>query len=152
MRNLIPFLVLAQRANLKLLREHGPAAESVLFGIAGFLEDKPVGKNFESCHRDWIPKENGSGGCRTHSGIYHFSLASRPAPRPVHLLGDGRVNDILANVRIANRQGVKRVRYTSAHLDRITVLARECGCGSQMLRGKSIGECHIKRHVAASEA
>ena len=29
---------------------------------------------------------------------YHFSLASRPAPRPVHLLGDGRVNDILANV------------------------------------------------------
>jgi hypothetical protein len=40
--NKIPFLVLAQRANLKLLREHGPAAESLLFGIAGFLEDKRI--------------------------------------------------------------------------------------------------------------
>jgi len=44
MRNLIPFLVLAQRANLKLLREHRPAAERVLFGIAGLLEDKRINK------------------------------------------------------------------------------------------------------------
>ena len=37
--NKIPFLLLAQRAKLQLLRDQGPAAESLLFGIAGFLED-----------------------------------------------------------------------------------------------------------------
>ena len=40
--NKIPFLLLAQRAKLQLLREQGPAAESLLFGIAGFLEDRMI--------------------------------------------------------------------------------------------------------------
>jgi hypothetical protein len=38
--NKIPFLVLAQRAKLRLLRDQGSAAESLLFGVAGFLEDR----------------------------------------------------------------------------------------------------------------
>jgi hypothetical protein len=43
-RNKIPFLVLAQRAKLRLLRDQGPAAESLLFGVAGFLEDRRINR------------------------------------------------------------------------------------------------------------
>jgi Protein of unknown function (DUF2851) len=155
--NKIPFLVLAQRANLKSLREHGPAAESLLFGIAGFLEDKRIIRTASPDQDYWrrlwehwwqlrsqfehlILRQNlwnfGMARPNNHPHRrlgalaelvrrwkefrmlsprldsvgewisrlshpywdYHFSLASRPAPKPVHLLGDGRVNDILANV------------------------------------------------------
>src|SRR6202011_5471650 len=42
--NKIPFLVLAQRAKLKLLHDHRSASESLLFGVAGFLEDRTVNR------------------------------------------------------------------------------------------------------------
>jgi len=155
--NKIPFLVLALRANLKLLREHGPAAESLLFGVAGFLEDKrinqasPADRDYwRLLWRDWwqlrsqfahlVIRENlwkfgmtrpgnhphrrlGAlaelvrrwkefrmltprldpvgewiGALSHHFWDHHFTLGSRPIRNPVHLLGEARVKEILANV------------------------------------------------------
>jgi hypothetical protein len=155
--NKIPFLVLAQRANLKLLHEYGSAAESLLFGMAGFLEDKrinqalPADRNYwRHLWGDWwqlrsqfahlVLRENlwkfgmtrpgnhphrrlgalaemvrrwkefrmltpcldsvgkWMGGLCHHFWDHHFTLGSQPAPKPVRLLGEARVNEILANV------------------------------------------------------
>ena len=155
--NKIPFLLLAQRAKLQLLREQGPAAESLLFGIAGFLEDRminratPVDRDYwrylwehwwqlrsqfahlilqrnlwrfgmtrpsNHPHRrlgalaelvrrwkevrllpprldevaEWIR------GLSHSFWDYHFTLSSDPTARAVHLLGETRINEILANV------------------------------------------------------
>jgi len=155
--NKIPFLVLAQRAKLRLLREHGPAAESLLFGVAGFLEDRtlnsPASIDLDYWRRLWehwwqlrsqfahiTLRQNlwrfGMTRPSNHphrrlgalaelvrrwkevrllsprleevaewiSGLshpfwdYHFTLTSRPTMRRFHLLGQTRINEILANV------------------------------------------------------
>ena len=155
--NKIPFLVLAQRANLKSLREQGPAAESVLFGLAGFLEGKridqapPADRDYwrhlwkhwwqlrsQFAHlvlrqdlwkfgmirpanhphrrlgalaelvRRWkefrllAPRLGSVGewiaGLSHPFWDHHFTLGSRSVPKPVRLLGEARVNEILANV------------------------------------------------------
>ncbi len=155
--NKIPFLVLSQRVRLQLLRDQGAAAESLLFGVAGFLEDRRIndaptlevtywrqlwehwwrlrsqfshlvlGQNLwrfgmtrpsNHPHRrlgalgelvrrwkevrllsprleevgDWI------GGLSHPFWDHHFTLASRPTVRPLRLLGETRINEILANV------------------------------------------------------
>ena len=155
--NKIPFLVLAQRAKLQLLRDHGPAAESLLFGLAGFLEDKTLNRaasvDPDYWRRLWeywwqlrgpfahlVLRQNlwrfgmTRPGNHPHrrlgalaelvrrwkevrslsprleevadwmSGLshpfwdHHFTLISRPTIRPIHLLGQTRINEILANV------------------------------------------------------
>jgi Protein of unknown function (DUF2851) len=156
-RNKIPFLVLAQRAKLQMLREQGPAAESLLFGMAGFLEDREInqeasvdpdywrhlwehwwqlrsqfahlilrqdlwrfGMTRPSNHphrrlgalaelvRRWkelrlLPPRLEKIG-KWMSGLshpfwdHHFTLTSRRVERPFHLLGQTRINEILANV------------------------------------------------------
>ncbi len=155
--NKIPFLVLAQRAKLQLLRDHGPAAESLLFGLAGFLEDATLNHapsvDPDYWRRLWehwwqlrsqfahlVLRQNlwrfgmTRPGNHPHrrlgalaelvrrwkevrllsprldevadwmSGLshpfwdYHYTLTSRPAVRPLHLLGQTRINEILANV------------------------------------------------------
>jgi hypothetical protein len=155
--NKIPFLVLAQRAKLQLLRDQGPAAESLLFGIAGFLEDARMNRAasvdpdyWRSLWEHWwqlrsqfahiILRQDlwrfGMTRPSNHphrrlgalaelvrrwkevrllsprleevaewiSGLshpfwdHHFTLASRPTVRPFHLLGQTRINEILANV------------------------------------------------------
>jgi len=155
--NKIPFLVLAQRARLQLLRDQGPAAESLLFGLAGFLEDPKTNRaasidpdywrhlwehwwqlrsQFAQSvlHRDLWQFGMTRPSNHPHrrlgalaelvrrwkeirllpprleevaewiSGLshpfwdYHFTLTSRPTTRPVHLLGQTRITEILANV------------------------------------------------------
>jgi hypothetical protein len=155
--NKIPFLVLAQRAKLQVLRDQGPAAESLLFGVAGFLEDRGLnqagtldrdywrrlwehwwqlrsqfthlilnqnlwrfGMTRPSNHphrrlgalaelvRRWKEVRLLSPGLKEVaewiSGLshpfwdHHFTLTSRPTDRPFHLLGQTRINEILANV------------------------------------------------------
>jgi hypothetical protein len=155
--NKIPFLVLAQRAKLQLLRGQGPAAESLLFGVAGFLEDRELnqastvdrdywrhlwehwwqlrnqfahlvldqhlwrfGMTRPSNHphrrlgalaelvRRWKEVRLLSPGLKEVAewirGLshpfwdHHFTLTSRPTERPFHLLGQTRINEILANV------------------------------------------------------
>ncbi len=155
--NKIPFLVLSQRVKLQLLRDQGAAAESLLFGVAGFLEDRRIndattldvtywrqlwehwwqlrsqfshlvlrqnlwrfGMTRPSNHPhrrvgalgelvrrwkevrllsprleevgDWI------GGLSHPFWDHHFTLTSRPTVRPIRLLGETRINEILANV------------------------------------------------------
>jgi hypothetical protein len=155
--NKIPFLVLSQRVRLQLLRDQASAAESLLFGVAGFLEDRRIndaptlevtywrqlwehwwrlrsqfshlvlGQNLwrfgmtrpsNHPHRrvgalgelvrrwkevrllsprleevgDWI------GGLSHPFWDHHFTLTSRPTVRPLRLLGETRINEILANV------------------------------------------------------
>ena len=155
--NKIPFLVLAQRAKLQLLRDHRTAAEGLLFGLAGFLEDGAInraaaidpdywrrlwehwwqlrsqfahlilrhdlwrfGTTRPSNHphrrlgalaelvRRWkeirliSPRLEEVG--QWLSGLshpfwdHHFTLTSRASDRPIHLLGQTRINEILANV------------------------------------------------------
>ncbi len=155
--NKIPFLVLAQRANLKLLREHGSAAESLLFGMAGFLEDKRINQASPSDRdywrvlwRDWwqlrsqyshlimskglwrfgmtrpgnhphrrlgaladlarrwkefrilAPRLDSVGewiGKLSHPfWDHHYTLGSKATLKPIHLLGEARIKEILANV------------------------------------------------------
>ncbi|MBV8143003.1 MAG: DUF2851 family protein [Verrucomicrobia bacterium] len=155
--NKIPFLVLAQRARLQLLRELGPAAESLLFGISGFLEDRKTHRAMsidpDYCRYLWehwwqirgqfahlILRQNlwrfGMTRPSNHphrrlgalavlvrrwkevrllpprledvaewmDGLshpfwdHHFTLNSRRTARPFHLLGQTRINEILANV------------------------------------------------------
>jgi Protein of unknown function (DUF2851) len=155
--NKIPFLVLAQRAKLQLLRDQGTAAESLLFGVAGFLEDRKInrtasvdqdywrhlwqywwqlrsqfahlilrqdlwrfGMTRPSNHphrrlgalaelvRRWkevrlLPPRledlaEWIGGLSHPFWDHHFTLTSRPTVQPFHLLGQTRVNEILANV------------------------------------------------------
>ena len=175
--NKIPFLVLAQRAKLQLLREQGPAAESLLFGVAGFLENRKInraasidrdywrslwehwwqirsqfahlilrqdlwrfGMTRPSNHphrrlgalaelvRRWkevrllSPRlediANWISGLSHPFWDHHFTLTSGPTGRPFHLLGQTRINEILANVvhpmLVATNQGdwesYKRIR------------------------------------------
>jgi hypothetical protein len=155
--NKIPFLVLAQRTKLKLLQDHGSAAESLLFGVAGFLENRTINRaasvDADYWRRLWehwwqlrgqfahlILRPNlwrfgmTRPGNHPHrrlgalaelvrrwkevrllsprleevaewiSGLthpfwdYHFTLTSRPTARPFRLLGQTRINEILANV------------------------------------------------------
>lgn len=155
--NKIPFLVVAQRAKLKLLHDHRSAAESLLFGVAGFLEDRTMNRtasiDADYWRRLWehwwqlrgqfahlILRQNlwrfGMTRPSNHphrrlgalaelvrrwkevrllpprleevaewiSGLthpfwdHHFTLTSRPTVRPLHLLGQTRINEILANV------------------------------------------------------
>jgi hypothetical protein len=155
--NKIPFLILAQRAKLQLLRDHGPAAESLLFGFAGFLEDRKINRADSVDREYWrhlwehwwqlrgqfthlILSQNlwrfGMIRPSNHphrrlgalaelvrrwkevrllsprleevaewiKGLshpfwdHHFTLTSRPTVRPFHLLGETRINEILANV------------------------------------------------------
>jgi Protein of unknown function (DUF2851) len=155
--NKIPFLVLAQRMKLRLLRNQGAAAESLLFGAAGFLEDQTINQS-TSIDRDYwrhlwehwwqlrsqfahlVLRQNlwrfgmtrpsnhphrrlGAlaelvrrwkevrllsprleevsewiGGLSHPFWDHHFTLTSRPTVRPFHLLGQTRINEILANV------------------------------------------------------
>lgn len=155
--NKIPFLLLAQRAKLQMLREQGPAAESLLFGIAGFLEDRTINQAASIDPDYWRHLWEHWWQLRSqfahyilqptlwHFGMtrptnhphrrlgalaelvrrwrevrllhprldtvaewisalshpfwdYHFTLASDPTPRPMRLLGETRINEILANV------------------------------------------------------
>jgi hypothetical protein len=155
--NKIPFLVLSQRLKLQLLHNHGPAAESLLFGVAGFLEDQRINRAATIDQEYWrglwehwwqlrsqfahlILQQNlwhfGMTRPSNHphrrlgalaelvrrwkeirlltprleevaewmSGLshpfwdHHFTLISRPSGRPFHLLGETRINEILANV------------------------------------------------------
>jgi hypothetical protein len=155
--NKIPFLVLAQRAKLQVLREQGPAAESLLFGISGFLEEHKIHRaavidrdywrylwehwwQIRSQFAHLILRQNlwrfGMTRPSNHphrrlgalaelvrrwkevrllsprleevaewiSGLshpfwdHHFTLTSRRTVRPFHLLGQTRINEILANV------------------------------------------------------
>jgi hypothetical protein len=155
--NKIPFLVLAQRTKLQSLRDHGPAAESLLFGVAGFLEDGAINRagsiDPDYWRRLWeywwqlrgqfahlILRQNlwrfgmtrpsnhphrrlGAlaelvrrwkeirllsprleevaewiGGLSHPFWDHHFTLTSRATVQPFHLLGQTRINEILANV------------------------------------------------------
>jgi hypothetical protein len=155
--NKIPFLVLAQRAKLQLLRGHGAAAESLLFGVAGFLEDQILNRAtsidpdyWRSLWEHWWPLRGqfahlilrhdlwrfGMTRPSNHphrrlgalaelvrrwkevrllpprleevgewiSGLSHpfwdrhFTLTSKATAQPFHLLGQTRINEILANV------------------------------------------------------
>jgi hypothetical protein len=155
--NKVPFLVLAQRSRLPVLREQGPAAESLLFGLSGFLEDRenhramsidpdycrylwehwwPIRGEFAhlilrqslwrfggtrpSNHphrrlgalaelvRRWKEVRSLSprledvaewmGGLSHPFWDHHFTLTSGRTVRPFHLLGQTRINEILANV------------------------------------------------------
>jgi Protein of unknown function (DUF2851) len=155
--NKIPFLVLAQRVKLQLLRAKGSAAESLLFGVAGFLEDRRINQAetvdrdyWRHLWQDWWQLRSqfahlmldqnlwqfGMTRPSNHphrrlgalaelvrrwkeirllaprldevaewiSGLshpfwdHHFTLTSRPTTRPCHLLGQTRINEILANV------------------------------------------------------
>jgi len=52
-RNKLPMTVLAQRLPLELLRQSGPRAEALLFGLAGFLETR-VFENAAPDTRDYL--------------------------------------------------------------------------------------------------
>jgi Protein of unknown function (DUF2851) len=155
--NKIAFLLLAQRAKLRDLREQGSAAESILFGLAGFLED-PLLNDSEARNREywgmlwehWWRVRNQFAPYILKPGTWkfgmtrpsnhphrrlgalaeiarrwrelrmlppeleavadwfqrlthpfwdwHFTLASRTTRRAVRLIGDARINEILANV------------------------------------------------------
>jgi hypothetical protein len=156
-RNKLAFLLLAERAKLRSLREYGPAAESILFGLAGFLEDPEINRTGLSKHEYWFSLWEHWWRLRSHFerhilqrsiwklGMtrpgnhphrrlgalaelvrrwkevrllrprledvaewfgtlshkfwdYHFTLTSAATERPVRLLGETRVNEILANV------------------------------------------------------
>jgi hypothetical protein len=51
--NKLAFLLLAERAKLRFLRECGSAAESLLFGLAGFLEDPEMNRTALAQHEYW---------------------------------------------------------------------------------------------------
>jgi len=51
--NKIAFLLLAQRTRLRMLHEQGPAAESILFGLAGFLEDPTLNDSDAQNRNHW---------------------------------------------------------------------------------------------------
>jgi hypothetical protein len=155
--NKIAFLLLAQRAKLRDLREHGPAAESILFGLAGFLEE-PLPEDTQLENRDYrrqlwehwwrvrsqfnaliLRKDTWKFGVTRPSNHphrrlgalaelarrwrevrmlpprieavadwfaqlthpfwdRHFTLSGNITNRPVRLIGDARVNEIIANV------------------------------------------------------
>jgi len=155
--NKLAFLLLAERAKLRVLREYGAAAESVLFGLAGFLEDPVLNRTPLSKQAYWRGLWEHWWRLRGHFGHhilqrnmwklamtrpsnhphrrlgalaelvrrwkeirllqprledvavwfrtlshefwdFHFSLVSAPTERPVRLLGETRINEILANV------------------------------------------------------
>jgi hypothetical protein len=188
--NKIPFLVLAQRTKLQLLRDQGPAGESLLFGVAGFLEDTKINRtssidqdywrhlwkhwwHLRSQYAQLILRENlwrfGMTRPSNHphrrlgalaelvrrwkeirllpprleefaewiSGLshtfwdHHFTLTSRPTARPFHLLGQTRINEILANVihpmLVTNNQAdwasYKRIRAELSNR-RLTIVCR----------------------------
>jgi hypothetical protein len=154
--NKLAFLVLSERAKLCLLKESGPAAESILFGLAGFLEDPELNQElsrqayWRSLWEHWWRLRNRferhilepniwkwgmtRPGNHPHRRLgtlaelvrrwneirllqprladvaawfrtlshpfwnYHFSFRSASTKHPVRLLGDTRINEILANV------------------------------------------------------
>jgi hypothetical protein len=155
--NKLAFLLLAERAKLRSLREYGSAAESLLFGLAGFLEDPAMNRAMWTQHNYWRGLWEHWWRLRSHferyilersiwkfgmtrpsnhphrrlgalaelvrrwkeirllpprlwdvaewfSGLshefwdYHFTLTSAATKRPIRLLGEARVNEILANV------------------------------------------------------
>jgi uncharacterized protein DUF2851 len=155
--NKIPFLVLAQRLKLELLRANGSAAESLLFGVAGFLEDRRINRAdtvdrdyWRRLWEDWWQLRSQFAHLMLHKNLWqfgmtrpgnhphrrlgalaelvrrwkeirllpprlekvaewisglshpfwdhHFTLSSQPTARPLHLLGQTRINEILANV------------------------------------------------------
>ncbi|MBV9672659.1 MAG: DUF2851 family protein [Verrucomicrobia bacterium] len=153
--NKLPFLLLAQRARLRFLRDQGLAAEAILFGLAGFLGKQIPGSepNREYLAQLWqhwwrrhqelnelviSPKQWRFGMTRPNNhphrrlgalaelvrrwkelrllkpslvdvgdwlkGIshpfwdYHFSLNSNRTEKSVVLIGQTRINEILANV------------------------------------------------------
>jgi uncharacterized protein DUF2851 len=154
--NKLPFLLLAERAKLRLLREYGSAAEGLLFGLAGFLEDPEINRTAVSHHeylrRLWehwwrvrsqferhiLERKIWKFGMTRPSNHphrrlgalaelvrrwkeirllrpaledvakwfgtlshefwdYHFSLTATATERPVRLLGETRIKEILAN-------------------------------------------------------
>jgi uncharacterized protein DUF2851 len=155
--NKLAFLLLAERAKLRLLRECGSAAESLLFGLAGFLEDPEMSRTALSRNEYWrrlwehwwrlrsqferhiLERNIWKFGMTRPSNHphrrvgalaelvsrwkelrllrprledvaewfgtlshefwdYHFTLTSTATERPVRLLGETRINEILANV------------------------------------------------------
>jgi Protein of unknown function (DUF2851) len=155
--NKVAFLLLAQRAKLRDLRDQGLAAESILFGLAGFLENSPT-DDVQLSNRDYhrylwehwwrvrgqfsgliLKKETWKFGATRPSNHphrrlgaltelvrrwrevrllpprlgevadwfaqlahpfwdRHFTLSSKATNRPVRLIGDARINEIVANV------------------------------------------------------
>jgi Protein of unknown function (DUF2851) len=155
--NKIAFLLLAQRAKLRDLRNQGPAAESILFGLAGFLEN-PLPDDVQPPNRDyhrslwehWWRVRSQFSALILKKGTWkfgvtrpsnhphrrlgalaelarrwrevrmlpprlkevatwlgqlshpfwdrHFTLSGHITDRPVRLIGDTRVNEIVANV------------------------------------------------------
>jgi Protein of unknown function (DUF2851) len=155
--NKLAFLLLAERAKLRFLRECGAAAESLLFGLAGFLEDPEMNRTALAQHDYWrglwqhwwrlrsqferhiLERNIWKFGMTRPSNHphrrlgalaelvrrwkemrvlrpiledaaewfgtlshefwdYHFTLTSTATERPVRLLGETRINEILANV------------------------------------------------------
>jgi hypothetical protein len=155
--NKVPFLLLAQRAKLKTLRDHEAGAESILFGLAGFLENRFQNDDLAATREYWgslwqhwwrhrsqfghlnIPPDLWRFGMtrpanHPHRRLgalariasiwkefrlltpdfsavsrwfeelshpfwdYHYTLESITTTRPIRLIGETRINEILANV------------------------------------------------------
>ena len=91
--NKIPFLVLAQRAKLQLLRDHGPAAESLLFGVAGFLEDRKINRTasidpdyWRHLWEHWWQLRSQFGQFILRQNLWRFGM-TRPSNHPHRRLG-----------------------------------------------------------------
>jgi hypothetical protein len=91
--NKIPFLVLAQRARLQLLRDQGSAAESLLFGVAGFLEDRGLNQA-STVDRDYWRHlwEQSATGDRLPAALWRDR--SRPGTSPLSLSTAGTSADL----------------------------------------------------------
>jgi hypothetical protein len=155
--NKVPFLLLAQRAKLRILREQEEAADAILFGLAGFLENRHQNDTAAKTREYWgslwqhwwrfrsqfahlkVPPDLWRFGmtrpanhphrrlgalARIASGWkgfrlltpefgavsrwfeelshpfwdHHYTLDSTTTTRPVRLIGEPRINEILANV------------------------------------------------------
>jgi hypothetical protein len=153
--NKIAFLALAQKASLRFLRRHATAAEAILFGLSGFLEDTAPHQTNCSAYleglwsqwwrfrsqlepmllqrRDWrltstrplnhphrrigalaiiarhwsqlrtLPSElravaHWLRDLHHPHWEHHFTLTAKPVSARHRLIGDSRINDIIANV------------------------------------------------------
>lgn len=91
--NKIPFLVLAQRAKLQLLRDHATAAESLLFGLAGFLEDREINQAasvdqdyWRHLWEHWWPLRSQFAPLMLGQNLWRFG-STRPSNHPHRRLG-----------------------------------------------------------------
>jgi hypothetical protein len=91
--NKIPFLVLSQRLKLHLLHDHGPAAESLLFGVAGFLEDQRINRAanidqeyWRGLWEHWWQLRGQFAHLILQKNLWHFGM-TRPSNHPHRRLG-----------------------------------------------------------------